>query len=445
MKKVLFAVVSLLVALSVSHAAERYKDRMFDVDVEKDVIYAFDVLHLEKYSTITRLMMVMAGAENAIYLYDNETDVGPIDLHMDIYSPSGDSEKKRAAVLVMHGGAFAAGNKADTNQISITYCDSLAARGFVAIAVQYRLGIAAKIEDGELMIDSLDFSRSVYRGIQDVRTAVRYVRSHADKLGIDKDRIYLLGNSAGAILALENIYMDKASEVPAVANDAPGLGVLDSYGELGEESEANAVVALWGAVHDPSIIEKTETPVLLVHGKADSTVLFKTGRPLGNIASTLGVNMAQMELVGIESFRVETPTLYGSFVIDSILKAKKIDHETYFVDGMPHEFYDEDGYDTKVQDKVFSFLYGLTQKAATVRVVGVLASQVSKLRMGEGNRSFMFTGARSVQYAVVDLRGRVVMNGRVSAGETVDLSALDRGVYVLRVAGERPLRFGLSK
>ena len=445
MKKGILAFLALAFAFSVSYAAERYKDRMFEVDVERDVVYATDVQHLSKYSAITRLMVALGKTESAIYLYENETDMAPVDLHMDVYTPKKDSEKKRPAVLVMHGGAFAAGNKADTNQISITYCDSLAARGFVAIAVQYRLGIASTIGDGLLQIDSLDFSRSVYRGIQDVRTAVRYVRSHADELGVDKNRIYLLGNSAGAILALENIYMDKASEVPEATNSEPALGVLDSYGELGEESEANAVVALWGAVHDPSIIEDTETPVLLVHGKADSTVLFKTGRPLRNIASTLGVNMVQMSLLGVDSLRVETPTLYGSFVIDSVLKAKKIDHEIYFVDDMPHEFYDEDGYDTKVQDKVFGFLYGLTQKPATTRVVGILASQVSKLHMGEGNRSFVYAGERSARYAVTDLRGRVVMDGYVSAGEFVDLNRLDRGVYVLRVKGERPLRFGLVK
>jgi hypothetical protein len=45
----------------------------------------------------------------------------------------------------------------------------------------------------------------------------------------------------------------------------------------------------------------------------------------------------------------------------------------------------------------------------------------------------------------MDLRGRTVMNGRVSQGEVVGLEALERGVYVLRVKGERPLRFGLAK
>ena len=64
------------------------------------------------------------------------------------------------------------------------------------------VGITAVIKDKALTIDSLDFSRTVYRGIQDVRAAVRYFRANADELGIDPNRIYLIGNSAGAILSL---------------------------------------------------------------------------------------------------------------------------------------------------------------------------------------------------------------------------------------------------
>ena len=445
MKKALLAVLALVFSASLSYAGERYKDRMFDVSVEKDVVYASEVDHLKTLTAISRLAVVSQGRENAIFLYANETDLTQVELHMDIYTPKDDSEKERAAVVVLHGGAFAAGNKADMGQLSVTYCDSLAARGFVAVAVEYRLGITASVENRILAIDSLNFSRSVYRGIQDVRSAVRYLRSKASDLRINKDRIYLLGNSAGAILSLENIYMDQADEVPPVAHDSPDLGTLDRYGVQDELPKANGVVALWGAVHDPSIIGDVDTPVLLVHGTADSTVLFKTGRPLGNIASTLGVDATQSSLLGVDSFAVQTPTLYGSFVIDSILKAKEIEHETYFVDDMPHEFYNEDDYDVKVQEKVFTFLYGLTQQPAKTGFVGVLATNISRVKMGEGNTRFYVTSGRDLRYAVTDLMGRNVLSGKASAGESVDLSMLDRGVYVLRVSGERPLRFGLYR
>ena len=416
MKKILLAV--LAVSFAQGFAAERYKDKMFDVDVKKDVVYASGVNHLATLSKLSTTLSALAAANGGtmVYLYDNEEDMQPIDLHMDIYTPKGDSEKKRPAVLVMHGGAFAAGSKDDTDQQSITYCDSLAARGFVTAAVEYRLGITARTENMLVSIDSANFSRTVYRGIQDVRAAVRYVRAHSNDLGVDPDRIYLLGNSAGAVLSLENIYIDKDSEIPAVAKEEPQLGGLDEYGEKGSYSDANAVVALWGGIHDVSIIEDKATPVLLVHGMADSTVLFKTGRPLGNISTTL-----------------------------ENLRFKGIEHETYFVEGMPHEFYDEDGYDVKVKEKVFGFLYGLTQKPAVASIRAVVLAKASRICMGEGNMNFTLGSGKDAQYAVIDMRGRKVLLGTVHAGEMVDLSGLNAGVYILNVRGERPVRFGLAK
>ena len=433
-------------AVACSSAAERYKDRMFDVSVEKNVVYASNVKHLKTLNNISTALLLssMAGKGMAVYLYDNETDLTNVELHMDIYKPKNDTETKRPVILVMHGGAFAAGSKNDYDQHTVTYCDSLAARGYVTAAVEYRLGITATIENKTLNIDSLNFSRTVYRGIQDVRAAVRYVRAHADELGIDPGRVYLIGNSAGAILSLENIYMDKESEIPDAAKKSPDLGGLDAYGVQGYASQANAVAALWGAVHDPKIIEDVKKPVLLVHGKADSTVVWKTGRPLGNIAAVLENLMpSAAATVGAMAFNVRTPTLYGSYVIDSVLTANGVEHDTYFVDGQPHEFYDYDDYDVKVQEKVFNFLYGLTQKPAE-RIVLALAKP-SALRMGENNLSFTVAKGNNLAYAVTDLRGRIVKNGVVSVGETVELVDLERGVYVLRVKGERAVRFGISR
>lgn len=446
MKKLAIAMSAMLAAGA--FAAERYKDRMFDVSVEKNVVYASDVKHLKTLNPISTALIAYALANDgmAVYLYNNETDLKNVDLHMNIYSPKNDSEKKRAAVLVMHGGAFAAGSKDDTDQQTITYCDSLAARGFVTAAVEYRLGITATIENKTLTVDSLDFSRTVYRGIQDVRAAVRYVRANAEKLGVDPDRIYLIGNSAGAILSLENIYMDKTSEIPAAAQKAPDLGGLDAYGEQGYASEANGVAALWGAIHDVALIEDNTKPVLLVHGKADSTVLFKTGRPLGNIANVLkNVLPDAAANLSAYAFNVNTPTLYGSYVIDSALTANNVEHETYFVDGMSHEFYDDGDYDVKVKEKVFGFLYGLTQKPATASFKAVALARPSAVRMGAANKSFSIVSGENRRYSVVDLRGRKVLEGRLSAGEVVDLTILGRGVYALRVQGERVIRFGLAE
>jgi hypothetical protein len=205
---------------------------------------------------------------------------------------------------------------------------------------------------------------------------------------------------------------------------------------------------LWGAVHNPNIIGENKTPVFLVHGTDDETVLFKTGRPLAN-ASSMVLNMLPNSMALMASLLkldIGTPTLYGSFVIDSVLKAKNIEHETYFVDKAYHEFYDEPEYEKPVRTKVFDFLYKLAT-SDDVSSIGKRAAltRSSGVQMMRGNRSFTVSRGTGLKFNVVDLRGRSAMSGKVSAGESVDLSSLKNGVYVLRVQGEHAIRFGLSQ
>ena len=448
--KNVLAVFTAVAVFSVMSYADgvRYKDRLFAVEKAKDVSYAKDVPHLSSLHSLSETLL--EETDQYVYFYNNEKDVELKPLLMDLYTPKGDSEKKRAAVIVSHGGAMVAGAKDDTDQQTVTYCDSLAARGFVAASIEYRMGVTLEGSGLTYSIDSADFARSVYRGVQDINAAVRYIRKNADNLGVDPNRIYLVGNSAGAILSLENVYTSKESDFPTYIqkNEAPDLGSLNVYGEQGVDSHANGVVALWGAVHNPNIICENKTPVFLVHGTDDETVLFKTGRPLAN-ASSMVLNMLPNSMALMASLLkldIGTPTLYGSFVIDSVLKAKNIEHETYFVDKAYHEFYDESEYEKPVRTKVFDFLYKLatSEAASSIGKRATLAS-ISRVQMQHGNRSFTVSRGIGLKYDVVDLRGRSAMSGKVSAGESVDLSALKNGVYVLRVQGEHAIRFGLSR
>lgn len=84
------------------------------------------------------------------------------------------------AVVVVHGGGWLNGDKTKFRALAI----ALAERGYVTMAVGYRLGHEAKFP----------------AGIQDCNAAVRFLRAQADKYHVDPQHIGAVGGSAGGHL-----------------------------------------------------------------------------------------------------------------------------------------------------------------------------------------------------------------------------------------------------
>ena len=435
-KKLATALVAVTAFATAANAeCERYKDCSFAVDTTRDVVYAENVPHL---SEPHNLSVIAKSFDSDIAFFKNEESTADIDLKMDIYRPKGDVETKRAAVIVAHGGAFVAGAKNDFDQKSVAYCGKLAKLGYVAASIQYRLGVvvqdlgeskipadiselATQLLIGatyEMKINADDYARAVYRGVQDINAAVRYIRKNAASLGVDPDRIYVLGNSAGAIMSVENIYTDKQEDFPSYINktDAYELGGLNEFGVQNVNAHANGAVALWGATHDLATIGHNKTPIFLAHGTADETVLYENGKPMQNfsveslipkdldfealivaadpsyasLAPYIAPNLEKAIKNNIK-LTIDAPELYGSYVIDTALTAHngtKAKPETYFVENAKHEFYNH-GYETEVQTKVFDFLYKL---ATSDKVVKALAG-VTVTKDADDNLMATFDGS----------------------------------------------------
>ena len=106
------------------------------------------------------------------------------DLKLWQFPPSGlKPGERRAAVVAIHGGAWRAGS-ADGFFAHARY---FAARGAVGFSVDYRL----LRPEGPTVADCL----------ADCKSAIRYIRAHAADLGVDPNRIAVLGDSAGGHLA----------------------------------------------------------------------------------------------------------------------------------------------------------------------------------------------------------------------------------------------------
>lgn len=197
---------------------ERYLDEIFtDVTVTTDVTYGVNA--------------------TVLYLHLGEGIV-PIPLKMDVYEPESDTEVERPLVLVFHSGNFLpnvingriTGTKSDSSVVEI--CTRLAKRGYVAASVTYRTGwnpLAPSQPER-----AMGLIQSIYRGVQDGRTAIRYFRKTAAEDGnpyrIDTERITVFGVEAGGYLVLGMTGLSDYNEIITTTHGA-GKFLFDADGD----------------------------------------------------------------------------------------------------------------------------------------------------------------------------------------------------------------------
>ncbi len=104
-------------------------------------------------------------------------------LKLYFFTPPEKSELKRPALIWIHGGAWLAGDAA----VFFPHARYSASRGAVGFSIDYRLTTLG----GSQVSDCL----------ADCKSAVRYIRAHAEEFGVDPAHIAVLGDSAGGHLA----------------------------------------------------------------------------------------------------------------------------------------------------------------------------------------------------------------------------------------------------
>lgn len=115
-----------------------------------------------------------------------------VDLVLDLDRPSGPPpDRARPALVLVHGGGFAAGSR----EMHAADARAYARRGFVVASIDYRL-------DPDAGASPEAHRAAAVAALADARDAVRWLRSHAEELGVDPDRIAALGASAGGEVAL---------------------------------------------------------------------------------------------------------------------------------------------------------------------------------------------------------------------------------------------------
>ncbi len=194
--------------------------------------------------------------ESVVY---KSTPQGDLELH--IFYPNGEKKgKNRTVVVQFFGGGWAAGNPNQFYQQSAFFNQ----HGIVGISVDYRVIQKHKTTPFEC--------------VEDAKSAVRWVRQNAKKLGIDPNKIVTSGGSAGGHLAICTAIIEgyeadgekhKVSSVPnATILFNPVLDTTEKgYG-------AEKVKGQETAISPTHHVREGIVPTLVMHGTKDTTVPF---------------------------------------------------------------------------------------------------------------------------------------------------------------------------
>ncbi len=185
--------------------------------------------------------------------------VGDVELEMHGFlPPDWTGDKKLPAIVFFFGGGWRAGSP----QQFFPHCAYLASRGMVAAAAEYRV----KSRHGTGPVEC----------VKDGKSAVRWMRANAEKLGVDPGRIAAGGGSAGGHMA-------------ACTALVPGL---EEKGEDGEVSSRPDALVLFNPVVDVAVraermglarkvaesispvhrVREALPPCIIFHGEEDTTV-----------------------------------------------------------------------------------------------------------------------------------------------------------------------------
>lgn len=223
---------------------------------------------------------------------------GEVDLQLDLAQPSDGDSGPYPCIVIMHGGAWRAGNRTIHDDLA----RQLAARGYVAATISYRL------------CPQYVFPAQV----EDAKCAVRFLRAHADEYNIDPDHFGAIGFSAGAHLAMmlgaldadegmegDGGWTGQPSKVQAVVSF---FGPTDFITELPEGSSKLVVDFLGGTAQEKpdayraasplSHVNRGDAPMLLFQGTRDNLVPWQQATRMAEALTKAGVPGRVELLVG---------------------------------------------------------------------------------------------------------------------------------------------------
>ncbi len=315
MKRLTTILVALGVLAWMPMQAQRYLEPVFD-----DVVVQTDITY---------------GVNATVLLLPQLGEAVPQPLMMDVYMPAGDTETERPLCVIAHTGNFlpwpqnlsTTGTRKDSAIVYIAH--QLARRGYVVALIDYRLGWNPIAPTQDERVFTL--INAAYRGVQDLRTCIRYFRrtvaEEGNPYGIDPNKVMVWGDGTGGYITLAAATLDEYQEIlipKFVTQDANGNPVPmvieqvngDIYGtsvgivpqgypgfppgdtlcypnHVGYPSDFNLCVNMGGALGDTSWIDENTPPMISFQVPSDPFAPYMEG-----IVIVPGVNLPVVEVQG---------------------------------------------------------------------------------------------------------------------------------------------------
>ena len=312
----------LLIFIGINATAQtRYLDNIFDsVTVTSDVQYA---------TNISVLPMLQGAAP------------GPAPLFCDIYEPKNDTMTDRPVIVLIHTGSFlpavlngqATGAKTDLSIVE--NCTRWAKKGYVAVSMDYRQGWNPT--SSSQIVRTSSILQAAYRGIQDAKAMVRYMRKtvaeDGNTYGIDDTKIVLGGQGTGGYLSMGYITLDTVSELylpkfmdlttspPTPFVYPPFFGNIDGTDStyLPGPVSPTGQTELWNIPNNPSYSNDVNMAFNLGGTLADLDWLDYTGIPL------VSFHCENDPFASIDSGVIIVPTT-GDLVISDVVGSRTAAH-----------------------------------------------------------------------------------------------------------------------
>ena len=237
-------------------------------------------------------------------------NINGISLKADIYYPK-DQSKKYPGIAMVHGGGWISGSKENEKYMAM----KLASKGYVIIAIGYRLADVAKYP----------------AAVEDIEIGIQWLRKNHKKYALDKKKIAVYGESAGAQIATL-VGVKSHNKIKAVIN----VDGIVSF--IHPEAEESTYAAYWlNGDREVNLKNWTEASPLEYVDK--------------NTPPTLFINSSQPRFHAGRDDMIAILNKYGTY------------SEVKTISNSPHSFWFFQpwfdamiGYTTQFLDKIFKFL-----------------------------------------------------------------------------------------